>query len=292
MGTQRIDTIQAEQLVTLQSNMLELKTKLNLMVDDVLTITTKVNVVIGDMNDMNDVVMKGYTPPQNPANNRGILQSMDIWKDDMTDHHEKFTGLWGFENGTWPGGGMGTWECCAVATPRNRGPHWNCQGPYPPLSTFPGGAHPASHNPNASYPNAGLKQGHQGHGLGGWPGSHNPPEPYDVEMFPYNGSYYADNHMFWVEHPPGVLHDCGSPVGNTHRTLGDGADDSGTSGYDAPVVDGTDQSGNTTHSADAAASTADGNYPGQEIRPVGVSGNSANRAKKLVRNILKKLRKT
>jgi hypothetical protein len=287
MGTQRIDTIQAEQLVKLQSNMLELKTKLNLMVDDVLTITAKVNVVIGDMNDMNDVVMKGYTPPQNPANNRGMLQSMDIWKDDMTDHHEKFTGMWGFENGTWAGGGTGNWECCNVATPRNRGPHWYCNGPYPPLSTFPGGAHPASHSPS-TYP-IGQRIGHPGGGLGGWAGSHIPPEPYDVEMNKYNGSYYADNHMFWVEHPPGVLHDCGTG-GGIHRMAGDGADDSGTAGYDAPAVDGTDQSGNTTHSADAVASTADGNYPGQEIRPVGVSKNSATRAKKLVRNILKKLR--
>ena len=54
MATEKIDTLQTAQIKTLEANINELKDKLNLMVNDVLAITTKVNTVIGDMNDMND----------------------------------------------------------------------------------------------------------------------------------------------------------------------------------------------------------------------------------------------
>ena len=85
MATEKIDTLQTAQIKTLEANINELKDKLNLMVNDVLAITTKVNTVIGDMNDMNDVIMAGYTTPGSPESH-GILEGMDVHKDNLTEH--------------------------------------------------------------------------------------------------------------------------------------------------------------------------------------------------------------
>ena len=266
MGTKKIDVIQSAQITSLEADVLELRTKLNLAVTDAIAISAKLNTLIDDLNDMNDVVMKGYTPPQNPTNNLGILQSMDVYKDAMTDHLESFLGRWGAENGTWSGGGTGDWSACQVDGPWLTGTEWQ------------------------TYPTEVLI----GHGTGGatWPTSakHDSPEPYDVEMFNYNGSQYAALHPFMVEHPPALLMDCGSNSGS-NRTGGSSGSNSGTAGYGSPVVDGTGQSGNTSHSADAEDSVVVASYVSEKVKMVSINKASANRAKKLARKTLNRLRK-
>jgi alanine dehydrogenase len=63
----------------------------------------------------------------------------------------------------------------------------------------------------------------------------------------------------------------------------------GAASYDNPVLGGTDQGTNSAHSADAANANVTGQYDNRE-RLLSVEPAAANRAKKLVRNILKKLR--
>ena len=73
MGVKKIDTIQSAQIATLEADIVELKNKLNLLVADIQNITSNANQVIADLNDINDVIMAGYTAPSSPSSD-GILQ--------------------------------------------------------------------------------------------------------------------------------------------------------------------------------------------------------------------------
>ena len=75
MGVKKIDTIQSAQIATLEADIVELKNKLNLLVADIQNITSYANQVIADLNDMNDVIMAGYTAPSSPSSD-GILQKI------------------------------------------------------------------------------------------------------------------------------------------------------------------------------------------------------------------------
>lgn len=88
MGTKNIDTIQSNQIAALEADVLELRTKLNLMVTDATGISAKLNTLIDDLNNMNDVVMAGYTTPSSPES-YGILQGLDVYKDEFQDHYER-----------------------------------------------------------------------------------------------------------------------------------------------------------------------------------------------------------
>ena len=80
MGTKKIDALQSAQIVALETDVAELRTKLNLLVTDVQSISVKLNILIGDLNDMNEVIMLGYTTPASP-HSWGILESLDLYKD-------------------------------------------------------------------------------------------------------------------------------------------------------------------------------------------------------------------
>lgn len=192
MATEKIDTLQSAQIQAIEANITELKTKLNLMVNDVLAITTKVNTVIGDLNDMNNVIMEGYTSPGSPAA-WGILESLDKYKDEFQDHEDLTFGTW------------------------IMGPQWD---PTWQINSYGVFSHPYENNPD--------------------------------------------------------------PMGRT---------DSDPPAYDAPIVDGTGQGGNTSHTAGAQDSTASGDYQGDKKRMLTVKRSEANRAKKLTRQTLNRLRK-
>ena len=86
MGTKNIDTIQSDQIAALEADVLELRTKINLVVTDATGISAKLNTLIDDLNDMNDVVMAGYTTPGSPES-YGILEALDVFKDEFQDHY-------------------------------------------------------------------------------------------------------------------------------------------------------------------------------------------------------------
>ena len=86
MGTKNIDTIQSDQIAALEADVLELRTKINLVVTDATGISAKLNTLIDDLNDMNDVVMAGYTTPGSPES-YGILEGLDVFKDEFQDHY-------------------------------------------------------------------------------------------------------------------------------------------------------------------------------------------------------------
>lgn len=85
MGTKKIDLIQSAQLAALETDILELRTKINLVVTDLQAISAKLNILITDLNDINTVVMAGYTTPGSPQGH-GILQEMKDYTSDMDTH--------------------------------------------------------------------------------------------------------------------------------------------------------------------------------------------------------------
>ena len=89
MGTKKIDALQSAQITALETDVAELRTKLNLLVTDVQAISAKLNILIGDLNDMNEVIMLGYTTPGSPVS-WGILEGMDMYKDNFQDHYERY----------------------------------------------------------------------------------------------------------------------------------------------------------------------------------------------------------
>ena len=94
MGTKKIDALQSAQIVALETDVAELRTKLNLLVTDVQAISVKLNILIGDLNDMNEVIGLGYSWPNTNSYSspmsHGILESMDIYKDMFQDHYERY----------------------------------------------------------------------------------------------------------------------------------------------------------------------------------------------------------
>ena len=85
MGTKKIDIVQSAQIAALEADILELRTKINLVVTDLHAISAKLNILITDLNDINAVVMAGYTTPGSPQGH-GILQEMADYTNAMDDH--------------------------------------------------------------------------------------------------------------------------------------------------------------------------------------------------------------
>jgi len=85
MAVKKIDAMQTSQIIALQTDVGELRTKLNKAVTDALAISTILNILITDLNDLNDVVMKGYTPPASPES-YGILEAIDIFQLGFDEH--------------------------------------------------------------------------------------------------------------------------------------------------------------------------------------------------------------
>jgi hypothetical protein len=195
MGVKKVDALQTAQILALQADVADLRTKLNLLVADTNDISIKFNILRGDLNSMNNRITEGYTAPSSPVSH-GILESLDRFKDLLEDHLYTQTYRYNIVHNGWAVHGPGT-----VA------------GYWPPnFAPGPGGGG-----------NAGSSGGAASHG--------------------------------------------------------------------APVLGGTNQGGNTAHSADAANANVVGLYNNQE-RLLSIEPDKIARAKKLVRNTLKKLRKT
>ncbi len=250
MGTKRVDALQSAQIAALQIDVGELRTKLNLLVQDAIGLSTKLNILIDDLNDMNHVMMASwsngiYYPVLSdawiPANTHpwGVLKSLDIFKDLLDDHIVTQTGRHtGSSYVIHPNWAIHCREFFGVSGPAAVSGYHNGQAPFTtigyPLRIGPGGPRVFGYSPSG--------------------GSFSPP--------------------------------AGGSVG--------GGGTGGTSGvagsYNAPVVGGTGQGTNSAHSADAADAVTKNEYDNRE-RLLGLTSPIAgNRAKKLVRNILKKLR--
>jgi hypothetical protein len=98
MGVKKIDALQTAQILALEADVGDLRTKLNLLVADVTDIdgvdgatrdglSKKLNTLIGDLNDFNNLIMEGYTAPGSPES-YGILEALDVYKDAFKDHVE------------------------------------------------------------------------------------------------------------------------------------------------------------------------------------------------------------
>ena len=227
MATEKIDTLQTAQIKTLEANINELKDKLNLMVNDVLAITTKVNTVIGDMNDMNDVIMAGYTTPGSPES-YGILEGMDVHKDDLEEHISRNT-------------------------------------PQPPVWPYNDPSHAQYWDREANM-------------TGG---------DYDFPWW-YSTSFAIPKfYNQWIAHKEEWRPEASG--GSSFRTSGNIPGNSWTAGD--PALGGTGQGGNSPHTAGAQNSTASGDYETPTKRMLVVKRSEANRAKKLTRQTLNRLRK-
>jgi len=138
MGVKKIDALQTAQILALETDVGDLRTKLNLLVADVTDIdgvdgatrdglSKKLNTLIGDLNDFNNLIMEGYTAPGSPES-YGILEALDVYKDAFKDHIETHSGDtidgwpstsqpswdWWFSSGSGGGGGTGTYNSTAI----------------------------------------------------------------------------------------------------------------------------------------------------------------------------------
>ena len=143
MGTKKIDIMQSAQIAALEADILELRTKINLVVTDLQAISAKLNILIADLNDINVVVMAGYTTPGSPQGH-GILQEMKHYTDDMNTHanmepqpigvyigdkatHFYQVNTWGFPRPQFAPGGPGYFPGAGgdSSTPGGTGQHGN-----------------------------------------------------------------------------------------------------------------------------------------------------------------------
>lgn len=301
MATEKIDTLQTEQIQAIEVNVTELKTKLNLMVNDVLAITAKVNTVIGDMNNMNDVVMAGYTTPGSPES-YGILEAMDVHKDELKDHVETDGSTWHW----WPaitslsGGNTGNYNTSDISGTLT-GASWSSGSN---AVTFTGTTGTITKGQRLQNSGSVVGQPVEGPVNGAMIDTISGSTLYLTSLFYLSGSgtlsfvaragtihygvyydnYWTDNgpwNQDWFEHPRMQR------AGTTSAKSGS----AGASSYDNPALGGTGQAGNSPHTAGAQDSTASGNYQGDKKRMLTVKRSEARRAKKLARQTLNRLRK-
>ena len=98
MSVSEIDILQTEQIEALQDDVKELRDKLNLIVTDITHatngITKKLNDAIDDANDLNTVIMAGYSVGSGSGTaNTGILKRLDELVNNFEKHrYELFPG--------------------------------------------------------------------------------------------------------------------------------------------------------------------------------------------------------
>tara|TARA_Y100001951_G_scaffold83969_1_gene73133 strand:- start:8 stop:946 length:939 start_codon:yes stop_codon:yes gene_type:complete len=312
MAIEEIDTLQSDQLATLETHLNELKTKLNLMVADILAVTAKTNIVIDDMNDMNNLIMEGYTVPGSPES-YGILEAMDVYKDKFKDHIETYS----FD--TIPDPSLPpNWQWWPDI-------HWtetfsisNCNS-TDITGTLTGASWSSSSNVvtftgttgtialGQRMQNSGSEVGNQVEGAtnGAMIVTNTTSPLYLSDDFYQSGSgtlsfvakagtihygTYWDSYwddlgpwnQDWFEHPRA------NRAGRSSYLSGSAGP---SQSYDAPVVDGTGQGTNSSHTAGAEDSIALGDYQGEKKIILSVGQAQTKRAKKLARQTLNRLRK-
>ena len=261
MAVKKIDAMQTAQIIALQTDVGELRTKLNKAVTDALAISTLLNILITDLNDLNDVVMKGYTSPASPES-YGILEAIDIFQLGFDEHKGVRTYIAAGNTTV-----LGTFN--PAFQPYPVPPHspyylngvWLC-APAPAFATHACAnlgwlSHTTEQTlaPNSS----------RGHGLTAL-GQVNIPT--STQRFSPEAGGVGQNYTIPAS------------GGNT----GNNAPNSNL----APVLDGTDQGTNSSHSADAESATTKNEYDNRER--LLEAPKAINRARKLVRNTLNKLR--
>jgi hypothetical protein len=261
MAVKKIDAMQTAQIIALQTDVGELRTKLNKAVTDALAISTILNILINDLNDMNDVVMKGYTSPASPES-YGILEAIDIFQLGFDEHKGVRTYIAAGNTTV-----LGTFNPAFQPFPvPPQSPYylngvWLC-APAPAFATHACAnlgwlSHTTAHTlaPNSS----------RGHGL----------TALGQVNIPTSTQRFSP--------PPGGVGQNSTPPASGGNT-GNNAPNSNL----APVLDGTDQGTNSSHSADAANAITKNEYDNRER--LLEAPKAINRARKLVRNTLNKLR--
>lgn len=327
MGVKKLDSLQTAQIRALEVDVADLREKVNLLVADVTDIdgvngatrdglSKKLNTLIGDLNDFNNLIMEGYTVPASPES-YGILEALDVYKDVFNDHTE----IWSADTTGFIGG-----------------PAW---GWYPPVNGWWG-----SYNSTAisgTVIGASWYSGSDALSFTGTTGTitygqrlmpenettreamlwgdatGDPEEKVFIIDAAYTGSPVTLNSTFVTSGStnsigfnaaPGTIHygtywesywkDYGPwnqgkfehPVyGRSGSTTLKGVDNTGN--YDNPVLGGTAQGG-TVADASAVADNANviGLYNPNSERLLSIEPDKIARARQLVRNTLKKLRKT
>ena len=255
MGTKKVDILQSAQITALQTDVGELRTKLNLIVPDAVGISAKLNILINDLNDMNDVVMQGYTPPAT-TNSYGILKALDIYQNGFDEHKN----LGSFID-------VGHHSLIPPAT-SNTSP----MSPY----FYNTNSGPVAQLPNfgwTTHSSALTMQVLPQNGNGGGPAG----------LTAMGEAYIAINPAQLSPSTAG-----GGVQGAPAATGNSGSNAPGSSL--APNLPGTGQGTNSAHSADAASASVIAEYQNRQRLLEAPSTKKVNRAKQLVRNILNKLR--
>ena len=262
MAVKKIDAMQTAQIIALQTDVGELRTKLNKAVTDALAISALLNILINDLNDMNDVVMKGYTSPASPES-YGILEALDIFQLGFDEHKGVRTYIAAGNTTV-----LGTFDP-AFMYPNEIPPQspyylngvWLC-APAPAYATHACAnlgwlSHTTAHTlaPNSS----------RGHGLTALAQVN---IPTSTQSFSPAAGGVGQN---------------STPAASGGNT-GNNAPNSNL----APVLNGTDQGTNSSHSADAESATTKNEYDNRER--LLEAPKAINRARKLVRKTLNTLR--
>ena len=71
MGTKKIDVIQSANIAALEADVLELRTKINLVVTDLQAISAKLNILIGDLVKSNLIYVDAPRVANNPFGESG-----------------------------------------------------------------------------------------------------------------------------------------------------------------------------------------------------------------------------
>ena len=310
MGTKRIDTLQTAQITALETDVGQLRTKLNLVVDDTLSISSKLNTLIGDLNDMNEVVMEGYTTPGSPES-YGIQEAMDVYKDEWKDHIETHSAdsrtdpsdpnpSWHW----WPSGlsGSGSYNSADI-TGTLTGATWSYQS-YSVSFTGTTGTIAVGQRLVTEGDGDPFDLGSVEYGIGGMiisvaSGSCSLSDNFlDASTSPQTLSFVAKAgtihygtswDAYWSPQGPWPQDYFEHPRMATGGRSTAHSGQAGADSYDNPVLGGTDQGTNSAHSADAANANVTCLYDNRD-RLLSIEPAAANRAKKLVRNILNKLR--
>jgi len=259
MAVKKIDAMQTSQIIALQTDVGELRTKLNKAVTDALAISTILNILITDLNDLNDVVMKGYTPPASPES-YGILEAIDIFQLGFDEHKGVRTYIAAGNTTV-----LGTFNPAFInlvpQSPYYLNGVWLC-APAPAFATHACAnlgwlSHTTAQTlaPNSS----------RGHGLTALAQVN---IPTSTQSFSPAAGGVGQNST-----PPASGGNTGNNAPNSNL---------------APVLDGTDQGINSDHSADAESAITKNEYDNRER--LLEAPKAINRARKLVRNTLNKLR--
>ena len=320
MGTTQVDALQTAQIIALQTDVAELREKLNLAISDELALSSKLNTLIDDLNDMNNLIMEGYTVPGSPES-YGILEGMDVYKDEYKDHVETVgsdTTPYGSSGGTpswtwWPaitslsGGNTGNYNASDISGTLT-GASWSSGSNAVSFTGTTGTIREGQRLQNSGSEVGQVKEGSANgamiasisgstlylsdgfSGLDKWYLTGSGTLSFVAKAGTIHYGVYYDN--YWTDIGPWAIDWFEHPRMNRSGYSMAKSGSAGASSYDNPALDGTGQSGNVANTSTVADNASvTGLYESYTENLLGLEPEAAIRAKKLVRNILKKIRK-